>query len=306
MNMEKTKKIIKKVIFLPPLPTLLITIPSYGLVIYALTEKNAHPTVVYAAYLLSAYAFIITVTGVSGIVYWINRGIEQHPLVKRLFAISLLNRFFKEDVFRAEISLYQGFFINFLYAGIKLISGICYSSLWFVTLAVYYILLAVMRFSLLHQVRKKEKTGENKLSEWHRYRLCGIVLLFMNQALMGIIVLVVHQNSGFEYPGIFIYIMAIYSFYAIITAVRNVVKFKKYGSPVLSAAKAINLTAALVSILSLETAMLTQFGAANDAAFRKVMTASTGAGISLILLGMAVYMIIHATKLLRTEKKSEE
>lgn len=302
MNLEKIKKIIKKIIFLPPVPTLLITLPAYGLVIYALVGKNVHPVVVYVAYLLSAYAFIITLTGVSGIVYWIRWGIEQHPLVKKLLGIPLLSRFLREDIFRAEAGLYQGFLINFLYAGIKLFSGIYYQSVWFVTLAVYYILLAIMRFSLLHQVRKKSKNGKNKISEWRRYRLCGIVLLFMNQALVGIIILVVHQNSGFEYPGMLIYIMALYAFYATITAVRNVIKFRKYGSPVLSAAKVINLTAALVSMLSLETAMLTQFGAANDAEFRQVMKISTGAGVSIIVLGMAIYMIVHATKCLRNRE----
>ena len=121
----------------------------------------------------------------------------------------------------------------------------------------------------------------------------------MNVALAGIVILVVYQNSGFEYPGMLIYVMALYAFYATIMAVRNVVKFRKYGSPVMSAAKVINLTAALVSMLSLETAMLTQFGAADDPMFRQIMTASTGAGISIIVLGMAVFMIVRSTKQLK-------
>lgn len=299
MSLLNVKKIVKKAIFLPPVPTLLISIPSYGLVIYALAWENVNPSVVYAAYMLSAYSFIITIAGITGIVYWFRCGIEEHPLVKRLLGIQLLNRFLREDVFRAEAGLYQGFVINLVYAGIKLFSGIYYQSLWFITLAVYYILLAIMRFSLLHHVRKKRKAGTDQTSEWSRYRLCGIVLLLMNQVLMGIIVLVVHQNSGFEYPGMLIYIMALYTFYAAIIAVRNVMKFRKYGSPVLSAAKIINLTAALVSVLSLETAMLTQFGAADDAGFRQIMTASTGAGVMILVLGMAIYMIVHATRQLK-------
>lgn len=103
-------------------------------------------------------------------------------------------------------------------------------------------------------------------------------------------------KAGFEYPGMLIYIMAMYTFYAAITAIMNVIKFRKYGSPVLSAAKVINLTAAMVSMLSLETAMLTQFGAADDAYFRKTMTASTGAGVSMIVVGMAVFMIVRSTR----------
>lgn len=294
--MERMKKILKKLFCLPPIPTLLISVPSYGLVIYALAGEGVNPIIVYVSYFLSAYALIITVTGIAGIICFVRQGIEKHPLVKKALDNPFVGRYLKEDMFRAETALYQGFLINLLYAGIKMFSGVVYRSVWFITLAVYYILLAVMRAALLHYVRK---SGKNKVSEWRRYRLCGIILLFMNVALAGMVILVVHQNSGFEYPGVLIYIMAMYAFYAAITAVRNVVKFRRYGSPVMSAAKVINLTAALVSMLSLETAMLTQFGAAEDPVFRQIMTASTGAGISMIVLGMAVFMIVRSTEQLK-------
>ncbi|MDE7114733.1 MAG: hypothetical protein K2O57_11255, partial [Acetatifactor sp.] len=290
----------KKIFFLPPIPTLLISIPAYGLVIYALIDENVNPVIAYVSYFLSAYALVITVTGIISAVRFARQGIGEHPFVRKVLAIPVVSRYLRDDMFRAEIALYQGFLINLFYAGVKMFSGIYYKSVWFATLAVYYILLAVMRFSLLHRVRKEVEVGKNKVSEWRRYRLCGIILLFMNFALSGIVVLVIRQNSGFEYPGVLIYIMAMYTFYAAITAVWNVIKFRKYGSPVLSAAKVISLTAAMVSMLSLETAMLTQFGAGDDAAFRQIMTASTGAGVSVIVLGMAIYMIVHATKSLKS------
>lgn len=301
--MERMKKVIKKIFCLPPISTLLISIPSYGFVIYTLTGENVNPAVSYLSYFLSAYALIITVTGITGIVRLIRKGFDSHPLVRRALDTPMIGRFLREDMFRAEAALYQGFFINLLYAGIKMFSGIFYRSVWFVTLAVYYILLAVMRASLLHFVRAHGSAGENKAAGLRRYRLCGIILLFMNIALAGMVILVVHENSGFEYPGMLIYVMAMYAFYATIMAVRNVVKFRRYGSPVMSAAKVINLTAALVSMLSLETAMLTQFGAADDPMFRKVMTASTGAGISILVLGMAVYMIVWSTRQLKRDNQ---
>lgn len=293
---ERSKNICRKVFFLPPIPTLLISIPAYMLVIYALAGENVNPFIAYASYFWSAYAVVITITGIVGVVRFVRQGMGEHPLVKRVRGIPVVDRYLREDRFRAEAALYLGFLINLFYAGVKMFSGILYQSVWFITLAVYYILLAVMRFSLLHYVRKQ---GRDIVSEWKRYRLCGTILLLMNFALAGIVILVIHQNSGFAYPGVLIYIMAMYAFYATITAVWNVAKFRKYGSPVLSAAKVINLTAAMVSMLSLETAMLTQFGAADDANFRQIMTASTGAGVSLIVLGMAVYMMIHATRKLK-------
>lgn len=67
------KKILKKLFFLPPVPTLQISIPSYGLVIYTLTGRNSNPVIVYGSYILSAYALIITVIGMTGVVRLIRQ-----------------------------------------------------------------------------------------------------------------------------------------------------------------------------------------------------------------------------------------
>ena len=50
-------------------------------------------------------------------------------------------------------------------------------------------------------------------------------------------------------------------------AVVNLVRDRKSGSPVMAAARGVNLAAALVSMLSLETAMLTQFNDGSKGAF---------------------------------------
>lgn len=76
-------------------------------------------------------------------------------------------------------------------------------------------------------------------------------------------------------------------------------KTRRYKSPILSAAKVINLVAAMVSILSLETAMLAQFGGDDDPLFRQVMTGATGGAVCTIVIGMAVYMIWGANNNLK-------
>lgn len=73
----------------------------------------------------------------------------------------------------------------------------------------------------------------------------------------------------------------------------------------MSAAKVINLTASLVSIFVLETAMLTRFGE-GDESFRRVMTSGTGTGVYAIVLGMEVYMIRWSAKALKYSKAWKE
>jgi hypothetical protein len=299
--MEQFKRILKKLFFLPPLPMVIFAFFGYGLVLAVAIFHIDVPAVRYLSYACSAYALIITITSIprfAAFVKTVKEGINEHSLMKKLRSTSIGERFFSDVRFRTEISLYQGLLINTLYIGMKLFSGIYYRSVWFIALAAYYILLAIMRFILLRKGKKKTLKTPME-TELLRYRTCGIVLLLMNQALVGIVIFMVHQNRGFDYPGLLIYAMATYSFYSIITAGIKLVKFRKHGSPILSAAKAINFVAAMVSILSLETAMLVQFGGNDDPFFRKVMTAVTGGGVCTIVIGMAVFMIWKSTKQLK-------
>ena len=298
--MENFKRILKKIFCLPPRWTIVAALLGYGFVIVVAVFDIQNPVLQYASYIASAYALIVTITGfiyINTIIGGVRKFVSNHPLMKKFRSTKVGEKYMTDVRFRAGVSLYQGFFINLLYIVMKLVSGIMYHSLWFIALAFYYILLAVMRFLLVRRLNVQDEA-----SELRRYRLCGIMLLFMNQALAGIVVFMVHQNRGFDYPGLLIYAMAAYAFYAVIVAVINIVKTRKHKSPILSAAKAINLVAAMVSILSLETAMLAQFGGDDDPLFRQVMTGATGGGVCTIVIGMAIYMIWRANKNLKKLK----
>lgn len=54
MKKETIGRIMKKLFFLPPISTVLISIPSFLLVIYALAWEGADPVIKYASYMLSA------------------------------------------------------------------------------------------------------------------------------------------------------------------------------------------------------------------------------------------------------------
>lgn len=298
--MERFIWILKKILFLPPIPTAVAAVTGYTLIILVAALKITVPVIQYLAYLSSAYALIITITGFSyfmNFVKSIKTFVKKHPFVIKLRNTSVGRRFFCDVRFRTEVFLYQGLLINLLYIAMKMFSGIYYRSFWFIALAFYYILLAAMRSMLLYQ-RKKQSNKELMENEFFRYRLCGVMLLIMNQALVGIVIFMVRQNKGFDYPGILIYAMALYVFYSIITAVVDLIKFRKHGSPIMSAAKAINLVAAMVSILSLETAMLARFGEDNEE-FRAIMTGVTGGVVCIIVIGMAIFMIWKSTKQLK-------
>lgn len=206
-------------------------------------------------------------------------------------------RWSSDKHFQERVSQLFAITINCIYIAVKLYSGIYYRSAWFIALAIYYALLVFIRVAILGRV-----SVQDRRLGWRRYRLCGIMLLFMNQALTVLVVFIVHQNKSFD----LIYAMALYAFYAIITAVIEVFRIRRYDSPVLSAAKAVNLVAAMVSILSLTTALLSRYGGESGVAFSRTITALTGGGICVLVLAMAIYMIVRATGKLRLENQGSQ
>lgn len=300
--MQRLKTILKKVFFLPPAPTVLIAVPSF-IFVFIMLSREEESVLSYVAYLASAYAMILLATGMGSIIQVARGGFQHFPLVRKIKATSWGSRLLGDSLFRSAVTLHGGLAVNLLYTILNFFSGVRYRSTWFMALAFYYVLLSVMRAILVRYVHCKS-IGEDMEAELRHYRICGVMLLVMNQALVGVIVYMLTQNRGFSYPGYLIYAMALYTFYITIIAIVNVIRFRKQGGPVMSAAKVINLTAALVSMISLETAMLAQFGE-GEAVFRQTMLGASGGAVCVIVLTMAIYMIVSATKRLRFMNQRE-
>ena len=216
--MERFKRIGRKLIF-PPLAVVLVSVPvSAVLLVYIFMTGREESPIAYPSFALSAYALSILCARIARSAGAVKKGVQtaihSHPVT---------HRYFSDVSYKVHVSLYLSLGLNLLYAAMKLFYGAYYRSVWFGTLAVYYILLAVMRFLLLHHV-SRTGIGVDAVSEFRRYRLCGIILVLMNIALSGVVVLVVRKNEGFEYAGYLIYVMAMYAFYNVIMAVRNVLK----------------------------------------------------------------------------------
>jgi hypothetical protein len=159
-----------------------------------------------------------------------------------------------------------------------------------------------MRF-FLARYTTKHNPGEQMRKELIRYRLCGWFFLAMNLTLALIIFFMVYWNRTFTHHMITAIAMAAYTFTAFTIAIINIVKYRKYNSPVYSASKAISFASACVSMLTLEATMLTTFGDGTmDAITRKILLACTGGVISVFVVVMAIYMIRQSSKKLKELK----
>lgn len=276
------------------LMTVLIPIATVFLV-YSMVFVGTESVLAYISYVLAAYTLTVWCFKIPHIIRFFKRFKNENKYARR---------WQEDERLRVNVSLYGSLILNAAYAVFQLWLGFYHGSFWFYSLAGYYILLAVMRFFLARHT-SAHKPGEKMREELVKYRACGWIFLLMNLALTLMIFFMVYWNRSFVHREITTIMMAAYTFTAFTVAVVNIIQYRKYNSPVYSASKAINLAAACVSMLTLESTMLTTWGQSDDENFRRIMLAATGIAVSLFIVVMAVYMIVQGNKGLSLTKMKE-
>lgn len=294
MNLRK----IGRFILFPHFALLLVLLPvATVLLVYSMVFVGGETIIAYISYVLAAYTLTI----------WCFR----IPLLVRSFKKfknenKYAHRWLTDTHLRVNVSLYGSLLWNTAYAVFQLRLGLWHHTFWFYSLAGYYLCLAVMRFFLVRYTSKYQ-AGEKIRDEWVRYRNCGIVFFMMNMALALIIFFMVYWNRTFEHHEITTIAMAAYTFGTMTMAIVNVVKYRKYKSPVYSASKAIGLAAACVSMLTLESTMLTTFSDGTmSLAERRILLGTSGGVISAFIIGMAIYMIVQSSKKMKLLDTAKE
>ena len=293
------KRLGKKLLFPPIWLMIFLVIVSTAALIFVFVKGMEQSVPAYIVYVLAFY----TLSAVSVFCALVLPKRYQ-AIRQKIYGSPIGNRFMTDRVFRARISLRASFLINMLYVGINLWSWYVIRSYWFLVLAVYYAIMAVMRFLLVRYVHN-QTIGTDLLKEWKRTKVCAYILLLINLSLSGAVLMILYQSKGYDYPGVLIYVMALYTFYSTIHAITNIVKYRKLGSPVMTTAKIVSLSAALVSMLNLETAMFAQFGGDLSPQIQRIFIILTGAGISITVITLSVIRIASANKEIRRMKDGQ-
>lgn len=280
------KKLGKALLF-PHIAILLILLPicTVGLVYSMLSLEETDPVRI-GCYVLSFYTLTIWCVRVPEIICFVKTFKEENRYMKRWLTDVRL---------RTNVTLSGNVVWNGAYAALQLGLGVYHKSAWFYSLALYYASLALMRFFLVRYTTR-HKPGEKMLEEWHRYRTCGWVFLVLNMALTVMIFYMVYRNRIVEHHEITTIAMAAYTFTSLTIAILNVIKYRKYNSPAFSASKAISLTSACVSMLTLEGTMLATFGTDMERETMQLFLGLSGVAISAFILVMAIYLIAHGNK----------
>ena len=291
------KKLGKALLF-PHIAIMIILIPiATVFLVYSMVFLGTESVAAIISYVLAFYTLTVWCFKIPYLIHFFKTFKDENKYARR----------WQDDTrLRVNVSLYGSLAWNALYGLFQLWLGFYHHTFWFYSLGAYYICLGVMRFFLLLHTRRYAP-GEKMQTELVKYRACGWVFLLMNLALALIIFFMIYWNRTFEHHMITAIAMAAYTFTAFTVAIVNVVKYRKYNSPVFSASKAISLAAALVSMLTLESTMLTTFGDGTmTATAQKWMLGATGGAISVLIVATAIYMIVVGTKKLKQLKSEVE
>ena len=288
------KKLGKALLF-PHIVIMIILVPiATVLLVGSMVFVGTESPIAIVSYVVAAYTLTVWCVKIPHLIRFFKNFKNENKYV----------RIWHDDArLRLSITLYGSLIWNALYGIFQLWLGFYHHTFWFYSLGAYYICLAVMRLFLVKHIRRYAP-AEKMVDELKKYRACGVVFLFMNLALALIIFFMIYWNRTFEHHMITAIAMAAYTFTALTAAIVNVIKYRKYNSPVISASKAISFAAALVSMLTLESTMLTAFGQGTMTELeRNLMLGATGGVISLLIVSMAIYMITVGTKKLKQLKK---
>ena len=287
------KKTGKRLLFPPIWAMVLCTAASGAGLAVVFTRGWEETPIAYGIYVLAFYSLSVVCAFFSTVLPKRYRQVK-----KKVLDNPLGNRYMTDPMFRNHMWLDLSLGVNLLYAAVNVVSFFLQRSWWYICLAVYYGILSVMRFLLVRYVRQGT-LGTDRRGELKRSMICAYILLTLNFFLSGAVLMIVYQNKGYEYHGIMIYVMAMYTFYITTHAIINMIKYRAMESPVMSAAKVISMASALVSMLNLETAMFAQFGGQMSKQNQQLMIMLTGAGISAAIIILAVAMIVQCTRELK-------
>ena len=279
--MNKWKEIGFKLLYPNIFIFILFFVVGFGSVISVFILNLSTHWIAYISYVLSAYALTITIARSINLIEWINEKLHNNKYTNRL----LTDRELKNN-----IKLFSGTFLNNVYGIFKVITGVIYRSVWFGATGVYYLVLGMMKLSLIKHIISK--SDEKK--QLTQYRNTGILMFLLNSAMVGMIILMIRDGESAVYPGFVIYAQAGYTFYILTVAIIDIIKYRKDHTPLIAASKSISLVSAIMSMFILQVAMINQFGIDSDAHFKSIINVITGSATSFLTIGIAIFMLINS------------
>ena len=205
------------------------------------------------------------------------------------FLHSLREDYHFRTVYTARISA----MITFGFTVFNGVIGVLYQSVWNISICIYYVLLANVRRIIVRSQRKTVDKNQDKEIIKKTYAVTHIILILIDLALIVPIALMVIGARSYTFGMIPAIAMAAYTTYRMTMSIIHYLKSKRNENHFIRVIRTINLQDTLVSVLTLQNALIIANG--DDMASMMRLTMWTSAGIWGVILFFTVksFMMIR-------------
>lgn len=184
---------------------------------------------------------------------------------------------------------------NFIMAIIKFTLSLTIPSLWFFVNAGFSFVLAICRYltikrynsikTLKYKALQKREEDKNYIQNGVMLILLGIMYFFVSSYMY-------YKGTNTNMHEYITYLVALIAFSSIGSAIYGMIKYKRNEEPIIKGIKITNFANALTSIVLTQVVLLDTYAKGYDS----TLNGYTGMGVSLIIIGLGLYMIITAKK----------
>ena len=172
---------------------------------------------------------------------------------KKLTMINFIKKF-KKVWNEKYLSLYFSILITLCFAAYNAFLGINYLAIWNGSIAVYYILLLVVKCIVCFRSNKVDKKTRDL--SLHKYVLSSLLIVTITIALIVPSVLMINHQRPVNLDMIAAITVATFTTYKITIAIKNYFSYRNKDNLFNKQISTINLVSAIVSILTLQNTLI--------------------------------------------------
>ena len=210
--------------------------------------------------------------------------------IKRFFS-----RWKAEYDFKTYISASGSLAVTLIFAFYNGFLGIRHASLWYGTICVYYILLSVLRGSIVASAKRIDQREEKETPRNKAFLAISLLLLILNISLIVPLSIMVKQQKPVSLTMIPAITMAAYTTYKVVMASVNLRRRKRSSDSLVWLLRTVSFIDALVSILTLQNTLIMVNSGGKELSMLP-LTAITSAAVWAAVLAMSLGAIIKGIR----------
>ena len=206
-----------------------------------------------------------------------------------------LDRFKTEYDFKTYVTASGSLLVTVLFAFYNGFLGVCHASVWYGTICAYYMILSLLRGTIIAAAKRISLMEEQGDARNRVYLRVSILLLLLNISLVIPVAMMVRQQKPVNLTLIPAIAMAVYTTYKVTMASINLRKKNKSSDSLVWLLRTISFMDALVSVLTLQnTLIMVQSG--GESLEMLPLTAASSAAVWVAVLLLSIAAILKGTR----------